>query len=583
MKFLEKILEISWCPYLFILFVSFIVYLPSMTGEFILDDIPLVQKNPFIREVQPMISYLAQEDGVIEGVDRDPWHTGYYRPLVQVTYLMDYKAWGLNPRGFRLTNLIFHILTCFLAFRLILMLLGEAGAALWAALLFALHPLHTETVSWIISRNNVLVTLFSLASFYLYVKGWEEWRRWPRVLSLLAFVLAVSSKEFGLMLLFVLFLYHRFLSPPKRGLRYEISSYIPYLIIVIAYVTLRKSITGSVVTPLAWDGLWKSLYFSPLLIIINLRLIFFPYGLHSFILHYPDRTGLIWFSGLGLLLILLFLWRTRKNRLLSFSVLSFSAALFPVLNIVPISSASLVSMRWLYFPMSFLMIGIGCVIKTGLRRRKQFATAVMASVLVYLACASYMLNRTLWHDEKRFFAHEVESLNNSYYASGLAERLLNERRYEKAERYFRTALEKGSVGPADYINFAFLLIETDRPEEALVHLSAAEGMRMSFETRGELYNNRAMALIKMKRTEESLGYFRKAVLYHPHEIQFWSNLGAAYGILGDYGRSIEALKEGLEMLPHDRATLRNLANTYIKIGEDEKAASILKKTEGKSK
>ena len=121
-----------------------------------------------------------------------------------------------------------------------------------------------------------------------------------------------------------------------------------------------------------------------------------------------------------------------------------------------------------------------------------------------------------------------------------------------------------------------ILIETGRPEEALEELRNAEAMAMTFQARGELYNNKAMALINMKETEKALGYFRKAVLYHPHEIRFWSNLGAAYGIIGDYRRSIEALKQGLEISPHDRATLRNLANTYMKVGEHEKAADTLK-------
>jgi tetratricopeptide (TPR) repeat protein len=183
----------------------------------------------------------------------------------------------------------------------------------------------------------------------------------------------------------------------------------------------------------------------------------------------------------------------------------------------------------------------------------------------------------MWHDEKRFFMQEVQSFHNDYYASGHAERLLHDRRYEEAEPYFKIAFERGSVGPADYINFSSLLIDTGRPEEALEHLRTAEGMRMTFKTRGELYNNRAMALMKMKMTEKALGNFHKAVLYHPHEIQFWSNLGGAYGIMGDYSRSIEALKRGLEISPSDQTTLRNLANSYRKIGEYEKAAAALER------
>jgi len=237
-------------------------YFPTFSGEFILDDNPLIKNNPFIKDLHPISSYLIQEDGIVDRRDMGDYHTGYYRPLMNLTYSIDYKLWGMNASGFKTTNLILHLFCCFILFRLIALILKDQQAGFWITLLFALHPVNTESVSWIISRNNIMVTLFILLSFYFYIIWWEKDNYIAWIASIMTFFCALLSKEFGIMVLPLFFLYHRFLSREKQDIFKESSSYLPFIGALIFYFFLRKDVTGAFLTPFDMTKLLSSIYFT---------------------------------------------------------------------------------------------------------------------------------------------------------------------------------------------------------------------------------------------------------------------------------------------------------------------------------
>ena len=276
-----------WLPCAIIILLVTLVYFPTFSGKFILDDNSLIKNNPYIRELRPITSYLAQEDGITDRRDIGSYHTGYYRPLINVTYWLDYTLWGMSAPGFRTTNLILHLLSCLLLFKVLVSLVNDRQACFFATVLFAVHPVNTESVSWIVSRNNILVTLFAIASFYFYLKGLRNNSHVATSLSILFFVAAILSKEFGLMVLPIFFLYHRFLCNEKNNFFKELISYIPFLLILIFYFMVRKGVTSSVLTPSDMGNLWSRVYFSPYPILLSLKLIFSPYQLHFFGLSYP--------------------------------------------------------------------------------------------------------------------------------------------------------------------------------------------------------------------------------------------------------------------------------------------------------
>jgi hypothetical protein len=553
-------------------------YLPTFSGEFILDDRPLVKDNIFIREFASPFAYLSHEDGVgIEGAHS--YHTGYYRPLISLFYAIDYGIWGMKPLGFRVTNLVLHLLTCVILYQCIVTLEGGRFSALVVALLFGLHPVNTESVAWISSRNNILVTLFSLISSVTYVWNRREERVWARLVSYISFMAALLCKEFAIMLLPILFLYNRLVVRDRRAMREEILSYVPYLAMLLFYFVLRTKTIGSVVTPLSGPDVWKRIYFTPYLILYNLKLILFPFGLHNLIVHYPDSFS-NWraFAGFAFLMILgILLWKERKNKIVLFSGLSFLVALFPVLNIIHTSAVSVVSMRWLYFPMVFL--GFSCVYylqkMQGLNRLS--LVIGLGAIVIYFGTYSYLLNENLWHDEDAFFRQEVLHFKNYYYAGGLAESLYNRNDLGEAERYFLMAIDRYPNKAENYINYSALLIETGRADGALLYLDKVKSAYMSHCERGKWFNNRGMIYFIEKEYRRALTHFSRAVSICPNVAQFWANLGGAYGSIGDYRNSVSILNEALASFPNSNLLRKNLSVSYCRMGDYAMAISVLEK------
>ena len=554
-----------------------LAYLPTFTGEFILDDNPLIKKNRHVKGTHCVYSHFAQEDGIIDREDAKGYHTGYYRPLITVSYWLDYKLWGMNPKGFRATNLVLHLLTCFFLFNLIQFLVNDRQAAFWATLLYAIHPVNTESVSWVAARNNIIVTVFVILSFYCYAKRWEDGSPLHFIASVFFFALAVFSKEFGLLVLPCIFFYQRFLSRKKRDLSHEMMSYLPFVLIGVGYFLLRNIVTGSWLTPAETGELWKRFYFVPYLVAWNLKVIFFPYHLHSFIVNYPPNywsyktlVGFVCITLLGLLT-----WKARKNKCVTFSIFSFCVALLPILNIIPTSSVTLMSMRWLYLPMIFVSLAATQLIMRSVKKNRVLTVTVLSCVLVYCGTHSYILNKYLWHDEDTFFRQEVWHFNNHFYAGGLAENLFKKKDYEEAEKYFRIAVGLYPKETETYINYSALLVETGRSQEAISLLERARSLSMTRRQRGEWHNNMGTAYFHLKENTQALKYFRKAITIFPDRSELRANIGAAYGAMGDYVNAVSALRKGLNMAPDSVQLRRNLAVAYHRMGNYAEAISVI--------
>jgi tetratricopeptide (TPR) repeat protein len=576
MMSLKRIFKTCW-PFFVIALSVVLAYFPTFSGEFILDDRPLIEKNDYIRTFHSPLSYLTQEDGITGksvGTDR---HTGYYRPLTNFTYSIDYKLWGLNAKGFRGTNLLLHVCCCYILFCFLSYLVKNQKASLLAILIFAVHPANTEAVSWVVNRNNIVVTAFALSAVLFYMKGWESGKVWISIASLLTFSLALLSKELGLMVLPILFLYQRLLYRTRRTIVKELISYLPFITIAVAYFLLRKSVIGSFGSSSEMAGLWQRIYFAPYLLLWHLKVILVPAGIHSFIIHYPSSyfswEALAGISYVGLSII--FIWKQRHNQLLVFSFLSFNVALLPVLNIFPHSGISLVSARWAYFPTAFLTIMFACVMRSLLKKHLGSTLCVYFSLLLYMVSYTYTLNNRLWLNEERFFAQEVIGFKNYYYAGGLADHFFDKRQYKKAEDYFWIAIQHNPNWAVNYINYSALLTDTGRPKAALACLEKARFLSKSPEREGQWYNNMGAAYFRLGNYRASVGNFIAAVKAMPYEVEFQTNLGGAYVAVGDYDRAIKILKNALVLAPDSVSVKKNLAVSYIERRQFKNAEILL--------
>ncbi|MCX5903935.1 MAG: tetratricopeptide repeat protein [Proteobacteria bacterium] len=169
--------------------LGFVLYGNSLRNEFVFDDLPLIVDNPLIKEIGNVGQVLGLENG-----------QPLYRPVRYVSYMVDYALWGLNPAGYHVANIVYHGLSAFILYLVLMELVGSRAAAVAGAVLFLSHPVLTDSVTYISGRRDILVGLFYLLSFYWFVRYRKEPRGGYAVLTGIFFLLALGSKEMGITL-----------------------------------------------------------------------------------------------------------------------------------------------------------------------------------------------------------------------------------------------------------------------------------------------------------------------------------------------------------------------------------------------
>jgi len=179
------------------------LYLKSLSLGFLIDDLEIV--NTMTHEGRASLRAI-----LLAGEQIRHLPLPYYRPLTNLSYLLDKYLWGEQAFGFHLTNLLLHLGNTLLVFRLTLEVVRIPLAAWAGALLFAVHPIHTESVDMILGRTDLLATLFYLITFLLF-RHYLGSRGTPKApylytASLVSFFLALLSKEMAVTLLLIILL-----------------------------------------------------------------------------------------------------------------------------------------------------------------------------------------------------------------------------------------------------------------------------------------------------------------------------------------------------------------------------------------
>ena len=180
-----------WVVAALLFVVAFGLYANTLGNGFVWDDEALIVDNPQLREFD---GERAREIFTTHFWHRTEQGGGLYRPLVTLSYHLDYQIYGLNPAGYHATNIFFNGATVVLVYVLLALLLSRP-LALVAALVFAVSPLHTENVAWVAGRTDLMASAFMLATLVLFVAGRRSGKAMCYAGAAIALVLALLSKE----------------------------------------------------------------------------------------------------------------------------------------------------------------------------------------------------------------------------------------------------------------------------------------------------------------------------------------------------------------------------------------------------
>jgi hypothetical protein len=336
---------ITLLPYLVLLVVPVLLYFRTMGFEFIpsWDDGDYVIKNPYIR------GFTAANLKVIF----TEVHTNNYAPIHLLSYMVDYTFWGLDAKGYHLTNFLLHAVNSVVLFVFVKRITGRSGVSFAAALFFSVHPLNVENVAWVSERKTLLTTFFALFSLLYY----DKFRRLGGgrflTIALGLFVCAILSKPLAVILPLIVTAYELFIVQGV-GLKRFVPIIFYYLISLVgASISIWAHVSTKAVEVenLTSEFLLGTVYPTMLMVFWKyIALVLFPFNLSGY---YDTEVYSSWLTLpvvvaliAWIIVFVIILW--RGNGQVKFWFFWFWIWLFPVSNIIPI--AVYYADRYMYMP-----------------------------------------------------------------------------------------------------------------------------------------------------------------------------------------------------------------------------------------
>ncbi|MBI4878962.1 MAG: hypothetical protein HY812_04775 [Planctomycetes bacterium] len=454
--------QAHWSHPLLAALAAVLVLWTSVDGEFIYDDRSYVQKNPSVQGTRGIFD---------EASPPDREDLGLYRPLTILTYRWTYQLRGLDPFAFHLLNVLLHGVVSALVVLVALSLGAGSSAALLAGLLFAVHPVHVESVAWIVGRAELLAAAFALLALLAHGRPGDR-RSLPRLLlAALLYGMAAISKETALPLPALFF----FLDLGARGAlpaRRAVLRLAPAALVCGLVVLLRWRVLGRFSPDVGADPFLGALTAGDrpgiALAVLGrtIRTLLLPWKLsiyydpRQFVGFLPLAAGAALALGLAFLLWLL---RRRGRGAALGGLLLFLVAMLPFLHLVPIGA--IFADRFLYLPSSgFLIAGAALVLPA---RSSVRPWRALLALLLVAACSTQTLRRApvfqngvvLWEDA---VAADPQAAFALFQLGGI---------YHDAEMFeYQSESRRGAV----YYFSESLRVAPDNPWAADAHLKLGE-------------------------------------------------------------------------------------------------------------
>ena len=524
-----------------------LAYIQDVRYDFILDDVPLILLNGTITSWRNWKSaFVTQIFAVNSPTVPKVIAAVHYRPVYKLWQMLNEQLFGSVLPWWHITSLLLHVGVIFLVYQLGVRLLKERWTAALAALIFAFHPIHVESVAYVTASTDLLVTIFALIAFLAYFRFREE-NASPIYLiaSVIAAALSMMSKETAVMLPWLLVAYEALREVP-RGTQQGWKRFIwtlPFFAVVGAYVAARTLLFGLNTGPGPGGSRMAALLDTPLVLVAYLQNLFWPFRLSFF---YPAEWGSQWtvLKGAAIILVMvaaIFLWRRyRDRRGLRLQLLWAAILIVPAV----LGVYTFVSEDWIHDRHMYLASIPVCLILAALLtdpRLPAKASTIVSSMILAILLIATAVHVPRFSDNTTIYASALRVAPRNRLAHGYyAEALWSYGRHEEGLREFKITTEL-SNSDAAYERYGAALAEIGRDDEAMTEFSEAL-RRSSSQTSFRAFILSEMAEIELKRSEfpEAAGHLREALRISPQTLNYHAWLAQA---LNQQGLTKEADEE----------------------------------------
>jgi protein O-mannosyl-transferase len=566
------------------LLVTAVAYMGTLRFAFVFDDLPQIVQNQSIRTWVSVPAFFTQH----------LWETvasgglgNFYRPLFLAWFVINYKLFGLNPVGWHLTTALVHLAATYLVYRLARRITGDRFLGAVAALVFGLHPVHIETVSWVSGVSDSLLTVCFVGAFLCYLRTREAshsplasagtravvW--WGASLTL--FGLAVLVKEPAIVLPVLVFAYealfpahdvrgaYRYLSATRRTL--------PFVAVALAYVTVRIVVLHGFTHPLTSISTKVQMRTWPSLLWFYIRQLLWPFRISEFY-ETPYVSSVTWQNfGVPLLVSLaavaglLLWWRRSRSPVVAFSAAWLGVTLLPAFKIDTFQYGELAHDRYLYLP----SVGFCILVATALSwlatsqskvaGRRLFGQPIAVSVALLIIMAGYgagtASQNSQWANTLLLYARGVEvAPNNMHAVAPLALELMHRERYADAIPLLERVV---ALQPSDW-QTRFMLAQTcflaGRYTDADRHYQ--EASRIEPHNAAQYYFL-GLTRLKMNRPADAEAPLRRAIELLPAGRGFHEALSTVLVSRGDLDGARRELETELRNDPQNAGARAQLA------------------------
>jgi len=475
--------NIKWFVLLVLVLAGFFVYLNSFPNKLFWDDDDGITNNIYIKDWSYTSSYFSEN--LIAGAGQV---SNYWRPLVLLSFATDYHLFGLNPAGYHVVNLIWHILAAWLIFLLFYKLSKRHWLSFWPALIFLIHPLQTEAITYVSGRADPMSTVFVLLSLLTYVVYRQKKQALYFGLSLLSFLGALLSKEQSIMLPALIFIIEFFFFFDKHKWQESLKLFLPFALMAVAYFLARifflnfNDLLSGVDYVSGYDNSLKTRLLTFTYVFIKfLALLFVPLNLHMAYEVTPITSLFSWSVGGFLVAVATFVYLIKKywtqDKLLVFGLSWFLILLLPRTNIISINRP--LYEHWLYLPMAGFWLALVLLIEK-LKIKKELIIPILAIFIFSLSILTIRRNLD-WRNPITFYEKNLTYTPHSFIQhNNLGMAYAEAGRTEEAIKEYKTAISLADIYPQVHYNLANVLVSTNNLKEAEVEYYKAINISPQF-------------------------------------------------------------------------------------------------------
>ena len=551
---------------IFLFLISFVIFIPSLKNDFVWDDIPYILSRIDFLTISNQLST------VVPKKVKEDKKENYYRPTLHLSLALDNEIWNGKSHGFHLTNTVIHSLTTVFLFLLILLILKEfnyrqrSEVAFISSLLFALHPIHVESVSFIMARSDLLCAMFLFCFFIFCIKSYEKIVYFA--LSLLFFFLALISKEVAFAFPVLIVVYD--LLRPKYPISKYITRYSICILLFVLYLYLRN--TAFVVIPEFSQSVLggSSGSFDKLIVLFKSLLnaygfyvykLFFPFNFNVSTGRLPININYIIIAFSLIFSLILFLY--RKNRLYFFATALITLSLMPavfvsVLDVVTSPYAE----RFLYIPSAGFCMVLGYLIVNSKDRFKlpKYSTWILLGIICFIYAFFTVKEQLVWKNNLTLWGK---------------------------------AVQRSPKQAMTHLNYGYSLMRKGEIDIAITEFTkAVKYEKVHNKTLKALaYNNLGNAYLNKGDFEKARENFKNAYKSDPikYKSTYWFHIGLIYYLKGDniylqdkaqaesnYKKALSYLKKADRKAKIHRRLDLLLAEVYLRLGDVKSAGKYAK-------